>query len=58
MSAAHLLKRPLTTPLNRLEERVASNLVRRKVALSSDKAVTIQTGGPVSEINTKMYVGI
>ena len=44
-----LLTKPLSEPLNKVEERMTSKLVRRKMSTSSESTIKIQTGGPVSE---------
>ena len=49
INASQMLKKSLTAPLSRIEERVTSTLVRRKISCSENPSMlTIQTGGPVS----------
>ena len=44
-----VLTKPLSEPLNPFEERMASNLVRRKISASRTSTITLKTGGPVRE---------
>jgi hypothetical protein len=49
VSVRSALTKPLSEPLNPFEERMASNLVRRKISASRTSTITLKTGGPVSE---------
>ena len=49
VSVRSVLTKPLSEPLNPFEERMASNLVRRKISASRTSTITLKTGGPVSE---------
>ena len=49
VSVRSVLTKPLSEPLNPFEEKIASNLVRRKISNAKTSTITLKTGGPVRE---------